>query len=941
MTVKYAIYIAKWLFLFPVIALLVIGSSAFAEGGVRPVSLFTGTNYDLNPSVYIFEDPTNELTIDQVSSQEYDVEFSSNESTILNLGISQSTYWLKFNVIYPSSYPNVDPRQQWLLEIGRSNLDIAELFIPEVDGVYRVITSDLRSKYEEKDVVHVNSVFPITTLLDQEMLLYIKIKSDTSIYLPVTLWTHKGFLEKVLREELVYGIFLGAMVILLTYNFFIYISVRDVGYLYYVFYLGSITLAEVLESGHGMIHITQVFGFLGRENILPILSVSSISTMLFAKNFMSTKKYHPKLDSVLNFIIVISFMSAVLFFISDYHVVSLWNRIYFTAFMPLFLWVIAYCWLQGNQNAKFLFFAWIFNIVGLTVFAGVTSKLIPATTVTIFALPLGILAEAILLSFALSNRIKNERAAVLLADYDEMDSLFRYESLFNNAREGMYKMSLSGEIISENPAMLRMFGFDDSRQLAGSGPDFSSCIFQDTYHQFEEMLRIGVSSNDLCFIRSDGKKVWAHHSARIIREKSGQVSHIEGVVLNVTQVKLKEIAVKEKEREHTKKEIAEASTNAKSEFLANMSHEIRTPLTAIIGFSEFLKETSLAKSEKRNAIDLVINSSHTLLHLINDILDFSKIEANKLGVEDIPVNVADMIGDINDVFVAKAIEKGLRFDIVYRYPVPSVVMSDPTRLYQVLSNLCKNSIKFTKKGSVLLVVSWDGDINKLKFEVIDSGLGMGKEEQDKLFTVFDQADTSSTRSFGGAGLGLAISQKLAVMMGGSIDVSSELNRGSVFTFTVGVRLPQNMEWIRRDEYVALEKSKGSKDVPRFSGTVLLAEDNVVNQKLIERVLQKTGVSVIVVSDGIEACDSCDRELPDFILMDINMPNRDGVTATRYLRDNGCTVPIYALTAETSKEEINKATDAGCNGVLSKPLNKKLLYRVMAEFLVKVSERNSY
>ncbi|OUR98035.1 hypothetical protein A9Q81_12300 [Gammaproteobacteria bacterium 42_54_T18] len=931
MTAKYVMYIAKWLFLLPVVVLFVIGSSAYAEEDVQPVSLFVGTNYDLNRNIYIFEDPTNELTIDQVSSHEYDTEFSLNESSMLNLGISQSTYWVKLNIVYPSSYPNADPRQQWLLEVGRSNLDIAELFIPEVDGVYTVLSSDLRSKYDEKDVIHVNSVFPITTLLDQEMLLYIKIKSDTSIYLPVKLWTHTGFLEKTSREELAYGVFLGAMVILLTYNFFIYVSVRDVGYLYYVFYLGSITIAEVLESGHGMIHVNQIFGFIGRENILPMLSVSAISTMFFAKNFMSTKADFPRLDSVLNFIAVISFMSAVIFFISDYHVVALWNRIYFTVFMLLFLWIIGYCWSRGNQNAKFLFFAWIFNVVGLTIFTGVTSKVIPATVLSLSALPLGILAEAILLSFALSNRIKNERAAVLLADYDEMDSLFRYESLFNNAREGMYKMSLSGEIISENPAMLRIFGFDNSRQLAKSGANFSSRIFQDTHRQFEEMLTVGISSNDLCFIRSDERKVWVHHSARVIREKSGKVSHIEGVVLNVTQLKLKEIAVREKEREYTEKLIAVTSTNAKSEFLANMSHEIRTPLTAIVGFSESLQEKNLTKSEKKSAIDLVVNNSHTLLHLINDILDFSKIEADKLDVEEIFVNVADMLGDIKEAFVARAEERGLRFDIVYHYPIPSVVISDPTRMYQVLGNLCENAIKFTEKGSVLLVVSWDGEINKLQFEVIDSGLGVGKGEQAKLFTVFDQADTSSTRSYGGVGLGLAISQKLAAMMDGRIDVLSEVNRGSVFTFTVGVRLPQNLEWIRSGEYIPSAKSKGLQDVPSFSGTVLLAEDNVVNQKLIERVLKKTGVSVIVVSDGVEACGCCDNEWPDFILMDINMPNRDGVTATRYLRGNGCTVPIYALTAETSKEEINKAIDAGCNGVLSKPLNRKLLYNAMSEF----------
>ncbi len=913
------------------ITFLLTGSPAVAEGRA-PVRLFSDASYDLNSNMLILEDPTNELTIDQVASQEYVADFSPNENDILNLGISQSTYWVKLSVIYPSSYPNSASDKLWFLEVGRSNLDISELFIPETDGVYTVVTSDTRSKYSEKDFIHVNSVFPITTLLGQEMSLYLKIKSDTSIYLPITMWTPEGFIEKALREELIYGMFLGAMTILLAYNLFIYISIRDIGYLYYVFYLGSITFAEVLESGHGMIHIDQAFGFLKRDNILPILSVSSISTMLFAKNFMSTKKDYPRLDSILNFMAIISLMSALLFFSSDYYVVSLWNRMYFTAFMPIFLGVVAYCWSQGNKNAKFLFFAWIFNVIGLTIFSGVTGKVFPATAVTLSALPIGILIEAVLLSFALSNRIKNESNAVLLADRDAMLSLSRYESVFNNAREGMYKMSLSGKVISANPATIKMFGFDSFWQLHRSGTGFASHLFGDPNSQFGEMLKCGVSANDLCFIRRDGMKVWAHHSARLILGKKGGVSHIEGTILNVTQLKLKEIAIKEQVREHTEKVIAEASTSAKSEFLSNMSHEIRTPLTAIIGFSESLKEVGLSKSDKKNATELVVDNSHILLQLINDILDFSKIEANKLDIEELSVNVAEVVRGVKETSITRAVEKRLRFDVVYRYPIPSVVLGDPTRISQVLINLCDNAIKFTEKGGVLLVVSWNEECNKLQFEIIDSGRGMVSVDPQKLFQVFDQADTSSTRAHGGSGLGLAISQKLAVIMNGNIDVLSEPNKGSVFTFTVGVRLPKNMTWIRRGDYSVSKKTKKPAVVSQLSGTVLLAEDNIVNQKLIERVLRKAGVDVVVVFDGVEACDSCDMALPDFILMDINMPKRDGLTATRYLRDKGYTVPIYALTAETSKEEINKAIDAGCDGLLSKPLNRKLLFNAMAECL---------
>ena len=253
-----------------------------------------------------------------------------------------------------------------------------------------------------------------------------------------------------------------------------------------------------------------------------------------------------------------------------------------------------------------------------------------------------------------------------------------------------------------------------------------------------------------------------------------------------------------------------------------------------------------------------------------------------------------------------------------------------------MSNLCANAIKFTDAGSVVLVVSWDEEINKLKFEVIDSGLGVEEEIKEKLFQVFDQADTSSTRQHGGAGLGLAISKRLANIMGGDITVLSKAGTGSVFTLTIGAKFPQNMMWIRINDLSSVPLDQLAHglnkmpNVPQLSGVVLLAEDNIVNQKLIEKVLKKTGVSVVVVSDGVEACDYCDKSLPDFVLMDINMPNCDGLEATKYLRERGYTIPIYALTAETSKEEIDKALDVGCDGFLSKPLDRVLLFSALAE-----------
>ena len=919
-----------WKSLCLAITFAVICSSVSAEGVVEPIRLFSKESYLLSTRMQVLEDKTNRLTIDQVASPQYNSFYVSNDQPILNIGVSNSTHWLKVSLIYPNAYPNVEEQKQWYLEVGSSQVNEAELYVSEYDGVYRVESSDVRSSYLGRSITHVNSVFPISLTLGQELTFFIKIKKSTSLHIPLMLWTPSGFLEKVGVEEFVYGLFYGGMIILFVYNLFIYVSMRDVSYLYYVFYLGNVTLFELFEMGHGLVHVEKYFVSVNSEYIIFFVWAMSISAVAFARSFMNLKVEYPRINILFNIFQVVASVSAIVAMSQEYYVAVEWTRVFNSAFMVAYIGVVFYVWIKGNSNAKFFFIAWCFNIFGFAVFSGVTSTSLPATPITLMATPMGILLESLFFSFALANRIKSEQSAVIAADEKEMKYMEQYQSAFDHALVGMYKMEASGRVVSVNPAMADMFGFDDANALLLHDMSILSVVFDRGEDQLFEVLESGVITNNLCFRRADGKTVWIAHSARSIVDISGKVTHLEGTLEDITQTKLKDLAIRGKEKEIARKTIAEASTRAKSEFLANMNHEIRTPLAAIIGFSESLKDENISDSDKENAIKLVVDSGNILLHLINDILDFSKIEAGKLDAEKIPVNVCTIVNSLRDEFEGKAKHKNLSFDVVYRYPIPSDVLSDPLRIYQVLSNLCANAIKFTDSGSVVLVVSWDEDVNKLKFEVIDSGLGLEKEAGEKLFQVFDQADTSSTRQHGGAGLGLAISKRLANIMGGDIEVLSKPGTGSVFTFTITAKFPRNMMWIRTNDLSSAPRVNQTPKIPQLSGVVLLAEDNIVNQKLIEKVLKKTGVKVVVVSDGVEACDYCDKSLPDFVMMDINMPNRDGLEAAQYLRGRGYSIPIYALTAETSKIEIDKALNAGCDGFLSKPLDRALLFRVLAE-----------
>ena len=910
--------------------------SAIGNEEQQAVRLFSKGSYPLNIFMMVLEDDTNALTIDHISTPEYQNKFVKNDQEIINFSISNSTFWIKLKLIYPDAYPNKEEVKRWYLELARANIDIAELFIEEYDGVYEVVSSDMRSAYSDRKIQHVNSVFPIDILIGQELTLYAKLKNKTSMYLLGTIWSPEKFVTKVANMEYIYGVLFGGMLILLLYNLFLYFSVRDISYLYYVLYLGGITSFVFLEIGHGMVHATEYFGDIKKEYILFVIWETAVAGILFAKSFMSINENHPKVDGFLNLLMITAFISAIVTAFSSYETGAFFNLIFMMIFLPSYLSVIIYCWYMGNQNAKYFFFAWISNVAGLLIFSGVTYQVVPVTPLTLSAAPLGILVEAVALSFALANRIKNEQASAIFAGRQAMSNLSKFQSVFENSREGMYTMTMTGVFVSSNFSMVKIFGFEDTGELSLHSKKLAKMLFNNSHKEYRMFLERGRSGIDLGFSRRDGSKVWATHNAKLIVDAFGNPHHIEGTVVNITQSMLKDVAIQEREKERVEKDIAEASTSAKSEFLSNMSHEIRTPLTAIIGFSESLKDETLTKSERDHAVKLVVSSSHVLLQLINNILDFSKMEAGKFRVERFTVNLIDMVERIRDEYSVLAERKQLDFDIVYRYPLPGILMGDSVRIAQVLKNLCSNAIKFTDKGSVVLSVLWDSKRNKLVFEVIDSGVGMSDEVQHNLFQIFDQADTSSTRQYGGAGLGLAVSQKLAVLMGGDISVMSEVGKGSAFIFDVDGELPLNVDWLQGHDVLSKEdrarNSNVLKLIPKLSGTVLLAEDNVVNQKLIERVLKKTGVNVIIAADGVEACEICDKALPDFVLMDINMPRRNGIDAVKYIRGRGYQVPIYALTAEIDQTEIDKVLAAGCQGLLTKPLNTRKLFEVLDKLM---------
>ena len=405
-------------------------------------------------------------------------------------------------------------------------------------------------------------------------------------------------------------------------------------------------------------------------------------------------------------------------------------------------------------------------------------------------------------------------------------------------------------------------------------------------------------------------------------------------------------------------EQAMAASQAKSLFLANMSHEIRTPMTAILGFSEILQDQNLPINERVKYLQTIERNGKHLLAIINDILDISKIEAQQLTVESIKTDLLDILHDVKSLMQAKALEKQLQFIVRIEAPFPQVILSDPIRIRQVLVNLLSNAVKFTSEGSITLTARLadpsDPMHSKLAFEVRDTGIGMSPSQVDKIFLPFTQADESTTRRFGGTGLGLTISLKLTHLLGGNLTASSVEGRGSVFSFTIANNAQESCKMIESsgtlgelltEEFNKPDPADANQLSTSLAGLqVLLVEDGIDNQKLIGMLLKRAGIKVHIADNGQRALDKISEvhandQRFDVILMDMQMPVMDGYTATRNLRQDGYTGPIIALTANAMNQDRDSCLKAGCDDYMAKPIKKQLLLEIIAKYTQRSQSAN--
>ena len=427
--------------------------------------------------------------------------------------------------------------------------------------------------------------------------------------------------------------------------------------------------------------------------------------------------------------------------------------------------------------------------------------------------------------------------------------------------------------------------------------------------------------------RADGKEIWAETACSLQLDKNGKPHRLVGALQNITNRKLAEQALVRA------KDQAEAANLAKSTFLTTMSHEIRTPLNGVLGMAQVMAAAELSDVQ-RERLRVIRESGESLLAILNDVLDLSKIEAARLELEEAPFNIGELARGAHAAFSGVASQKGLAFDLTIEEAAQGTYLGDSTRVRQVLYNLVSNALKFTEHGEVRVAIR-AADAG-LVLTVSDTGIGIAPERLGQLFEKFEQADASVTRRFGGTGLGLAICRELAQLMGGSVTVESRQGEGSTFTATLPLRRDAALPGIPTER----DSADQAGDLPTLR--VLAAEDNAINQLVLRTMLQQAGVDPTIVADGRQAIEAWEQAEWDVILMDIQMPEMDGLSATRAIREReGQTgrrrTPIIALTANAMAHHVSEYAANDMDSFVAKPIEVGRLFAAMDAALSEAGE----
>lgn len=899
----------------------------------------------LSADARFLEDPGGTYLAEDVLSGRLDGQFFSSENEWANFGFKGDIYWLHARLYYPAR--GNQGARQWWVQADYPPLDNVDVYIRQANGNLKTLQLGDHRPFENNAVASPNATFPVTTVPGEPLDLYIRVETDSSRQLGFLLYSNIGLSEAMQFQGLLSGAFYGIMLIMVFYNLFIFLSIRDKAYLYYV--LGILSFLAAQAALDGLPWRYQLYeNSMWYDRDLPIMmNVTWIWLMQFSRHFLQTRITAPFLDKVMRFLAIGAIWGAGLSVIMDY-TAAIGVAIRLTILYALVLALVGIVmWRSGNRLARYYTLAWISYMSGVLLYISYSFGATDYNVIVNNGIRLGAFSNVLLLSLALADRInmqkrETERARrrALQAKQQAQDAseqaqehLRRFRQLYDNAAEGIFQCSLDGRFLSANPSLAHTFGYSSPDELVRSVNNIAQDCYVNPEDRFlfekDLMENRRVLEWEAQYVRKDGTRFWGTSSAHLGLDADGNPAYLEGSLIDITERK-------EKEKAQREREAAQASAQAKSDFLANMSHEIRTPMNAIIGFAELVQRTDLG-SKQRGYVEKIEHASRSLLGIINDILDFSKIEAGKLDLERTEFNLHDVINDLMDMLAHKTAEKNLELSVSLAKGTPSALVGDPLRLGQILVNLTSNAIKFTEEGEIQLRIAQQQTLDGracLHFSVIDTGIGISREQLGNLFTPFTQADGSTTRKFGGTGLGLSISKQLVEMMGGEIWGESREAHGSSFQFTAWFELQPDFE--ENNIYA----SKELRDLK-----VLLLDDRDAGQEALIEILTSFECQPTLMQPDYRLLERLrsDAGKPeyDLIMIDRNLAAMRTIDAALAVRqvEALAQVPLVVMALPNEDHLMEEATSCGFYPLV-KPITPSVILDSIQEIFGYTGPRSS-
>lgn len=760
----------------------------------------------LGKAMSVFEDVRGDASIEDITSPALRASFRQHDKDVLNAGYSRSVFWLRVDLEYrPQQAPGVQP---WLLELAYPPLDNVQLYLADAQGRFqlRQHTGDALP-FSSREIKQHSYVFELKLAPAQPQIVYLRLESQGSIQAPLTLWAPNAYLEAQPARIYVLGIIYGVLLVMLIYNLFIYLSVRDTSYLYYILYIAAFGFYQLSVNGAAIEYFWPNSPWWANAATPFLIGASALFGCQFSRSFLHTAEHSPWVDRSLLLMMACGALVMTLALTTSY-ALSLRLATYLALGFTVVIFTAGIlAWMRDMRVARYFIIAWSAFLGGGVVNTLMVLGYLPNMFLTMYASQIGSALEVGLLSLALADRInamKEDRTRIL--------------------RE----------------AALKLEAFN--QELANSN-------------------------------------------------------------------------------------------RLKDEFLATVTHELRTPMNGVIGSLE-LMQTLEIDGELAHYQKTAASSARDMMRMVNDILTLTELQAGKLYPRRELFSLRGVFDSLSAHYAPRAEEKGLHFILELDDSLPDTLEGDASKLLQSLNCLLDNAVKFTLQGEVRVRVRRGGsasDILPLRVDVIDSGVGFTTPADGKLYQRFQQLDGSMTREYGGLGIGLAICRQLVDLLGADLSHESLPGKGSCFRLELPLLLPAP---VTAPTAVAPRASGPAWRQPQQC-TVLIAEDNAINQLVTRGMLLKLGYQVRTADNGAEALEVLRNETIDAILLDCQMPVMDGFATCRMLRNlPGCkTLPVLAITAHSHSGDRERCLAAGMSDYLAKPVKFEQLRSLLHDWVL--------